>query len=517
MGLIETKIRNIKRISAGEIFKIPDKVDRQIQELMMNLVPSELYHLILSYYTNKCEKILLLRVLSKSWKEITEHSLLWLECPLQFSAPRSWIIPSHSGVFTLPLNSDYQASLQSRFGTILIDRGNQMNESEETDVTRNPLDPSLHNIPNRHQQAHEIAQYYLRVFTFYHRKWWKYHRLTSKLRVYYDTLRVYLPAYMTCIKMIGTLLLALSSYFLMYLSFGSVNSWKTILGFVLLLLYLLLYLIGFMLKAYQKTLSHYLHTLIHINILKFYMNIELVPEIIIEEILMTLFILELIVVLLLLYIKIIYINNTKFLWIYITVPLWIFPTMSIIFMLKYRQNGIDGRHVVTFFGYFFYSVALTALLFAIHSDNPSNLSSLGVALITLFPLVLVEMVWILKGGYKAMTEIAFWIDRELSRRSPRISRCWWFLSQTFPDMCLEPDSDSYYRGRRALKRFWNIVFRVMAMFITVCLIVLVYIPNGLKNVALTFNQSNLPSGVGLILIIALFLQCAWLPDMRDTF
>eukprot|EP01040_Poterioochromonas_malhamensis_P012348 gene12348-13500_t len=486
----------------------------------MNQVPSELYHLILSYYTNKCKTILLLRVLSKSWKEITEHSLLWLECPLQFSAPRAWILPSRSGVFTLPLYSDYQASLQSTFRTILIDRGNQVNESEVTDVTRNPFHPFLRNIPNRHQQAYDIAQYYLRVYTFYHKNWWKYHRLASRLTANYDNLRVYLPIYMTCSKIIGTLLLALSSYFLMYLSIESVTSWKTILGFMFIFLYLLLYLIGFIFQAYQKILSHYLYTLIQDNItsFEFYMNIELVLEMIIEDILMTLFIIELILVILLIYIKLIYIHNITFLWVYTTIPLWIFPMIIIILMLKYLQTKIEGIHfVVTFFGYFFYSIALTALLFAIHYDNPSLLPSLGVALIPLFPLVLLEMVWTMKGGYKAMSEIILWIDRELSRRSPRFSRCWWFLSRTFPDMCLEPDSNSYYLGRRALKRFWNIVFRLMAMLVTVCLIVLVYIPNGLKNVALTFNQSNLPSGAGLILTVVLFLQCAWLPDMRDTF
>ncbi len=110
---------------------------------------------------NTCDQIFFLRGIFKSWKEIAEHSLLWLECPVQFSSPFHYILPSRrTQTLTLPLHSDYRSSLQNRSGTILIDRGNQ------TNLSLNPLDPS----PNKHNQAYEIAQYFVRVYTFYHRK-----------------------------------------------------------------------------------------------------------------------------------------------------------------------------------------------------------------------------------------------------------------------------------------------------------------------------------------------------------
>ncbi len=476
----------------------------------MNQIPNELYHIILSYYTNKCDQILLLRGISKSWKEIAEHSLLWLECPLQFSSPFHYILPSRrTQTLTLPLHSDYRSSLQNRSGTILIDRGNQ------TNLSLNPLDPS----PNKHNQAYEIAQYFVRVYTFYHKNWWKYHRLASKLRVYYNNICLFLPTYMTCVKIIGTFLLALSSYFLMYLSMETIHSWKTILGFIFIFLYLLFYLIAIILYICKKTMSNYLYykTQDNTNDFNFYINIE--P--IIEHIIIVLIIIELIIALLIIYFKLIHMNNSRnsrFLWSYTTIPLWVFPTIMIAMMMNELKKG--GQHnqanvlITIFLGYFLYSIALSALLFAVHYDNPSILPSLGVALIPVFPLVLVEMVWIVKDSYKAMSETLYWIDRELLFRDPDISPCWWFLTRTFPNMFVT-FSDSYHYGRRSLKRLWNVVFRVMAMFILLCLIVLVYIPHGLENVALTFNQSNLPSVTGLILMEAVILQCAWLPDMKD--
>eukprot|EP01040_Poterioochromonas_malhamensis_P017482 gene17482-20106_t len=54
-------------------------------------LPAELIHIILSYYAHSFQHLIKFSAINKACKQISEHSLLWLEVKLMFYPPRSYL------------------------------------------------------------------------------------------------------------------------------------------------------------------------------------------------------------------------------------------------------------------------------------------------------------------------------------------------------------------------------------------------------------------------------------------
>jgi hypothetical protein len=48
----------------------------------MDILPDELYGLVLGFLTNQSEELLLCKGVSKKWQKIVEASFLWFSCDL---------------------------------------------------------------------------------------------------------------------------------------------------------------------------------------------------------------------------------------------------------------------------------------------------------------------------------------------------------------------------------------------------------------------------------------------------
>jgi hypothetical protein len=163
---------------------------------MMNDLPEELLHLILSYYTNTYQGLMKCRCLNKSFQVATETSEIWLFCDLTFYCPKEYLILVHKKRFKIINDNmlrffvEYSAFFglhSSRF--ILFQPFSFTQSTVKVSVDKLKFLPQRRNdsISPSSQKllAREVCRWFLKVIGTYH-YWWNYYIQTrKKLDAYY--------------------------------------------------------------------------------------------------------------------------------------------------------------------------------------------------------------------------------------------------------------------------------------------------------------------------------------------
>jgi hypothetical protein len=209
-----------------------------------DVFPTEIFYIILEFYTNSWKGLLTFKTICQNWKYIGETSLIWLSCKLEFSAPRAYrvFMPSHN-----PRNEVQVLSIgmiESKFPTVVqvkIDRSRQ----DELSPSKIPLE--------RAKACHDCFIGNLRG---YNRAWASYIRCKRFSGRMVTILKPILVKTLIFSFSFGALFSFPAVYLLENISISSSLSIKQQMGFFCLYLMLVSYLPSRIVSLLRQTFLH---------------------------------------------------------------------------------------------------------------------------------------------------------------------------------------------------------------------------------------------------------------------
>jgi hypothetical protein len=428
-----TRLHSVSRIFSSKA-KSRDSIDalKQTNKLpspfkgltTFNDLPSELYHIILSYYTLSFRGLLHFATINKVCKHISDYSLLWLSCNLSFYAPRIyWIAHNiitkndNRKISELANSSSNYTKChleifmnETRFppvyhviinSTIVV--SDLIADNYEVDL------PPCHSIAStsvlRYQLAHKVRNWFLPLYLEYNALWnWNgYYR--PYLVSYCDWIKV-LEEYFTSVIGFTTALFTVCIYF--FSSFPSLSSFsfQNSLGFMLILFCLFLYLFcifAFMIDEVFSRIIHNYYTL------KKLFDYGTLGTIIYGLDSIAGLLMGLIIIVSLVYCKCLGLIPSA--WSWMIIPFWISIIAALIRWFKelWTDGGKDFVIVsLTFmFIYAANAIPFSCLLVSLYYDNILSDMNLGYALVPLYPVFLVMfLLTLVRIFYVSLVEIA---------------------------------------------------------------------------------------------------------------
>eukprot|EP01040_Poterioochromonas_malhamensis_P009683 gene9683-10513_t len=133
-------------------------------------LPAELVRIILSYYTHSFKDLIKFSTINKTWKQVSDYSLLWLQVDLQFYPSRSFL--HQNGCYDYSTGRILQSSLDWKL------RYNNFPTLEKQLFSRETVFPPVYKVyVNQFRQ--DLAQYKINVqesdqdIAYRVGKWWK--------------------------------------------------------------------------------------------------------------------------------------------------------------------------------------------------------------------------------------------------------------------------------------------------------------------------------------------------------
>ncbi len=160
--------------------------------------PGELIHIILCYYTYSFKDLIKFSTINKTCKQISDHSLLWLEVKLMFYPPKQYVYQKGYGSFQgydfcslLQIHENYEETMEAmllkyNFRTL----GKELFSKEEVfpPVYKVSVTTSLQQYLTQHQTSVEKSDQDLAYLVG---KWWK--ELFVKYQRFYQMHMFYYP------------------------------------------------------------------------------------------------------------------------------------------------------------------------------------------------------------------------------------------------------------------------------------------------------------------------------------
>lgn len=364
-------------------------------------LPREVLHLLITFLVkSEFNQLFKFRTICREWKDIGDHSSIWLECPLTITAPLKYLSPI-SSVFsfhpkTIILNIDQDIPR--------IDRNWRVIEFV-VDQSINPLHTS------RVEQAFQISSKFLKKWQYFHQTW-------TKFCITYEWLQGVSEIVDTCIRyglycsILNCVLLAIAAYFLSTISNYSTSlSGREIIGFCCLYWYVVYWLTLYLLSSVVQASIDYIVYSPSVCIHQPYRSL-LKPSFILKHYII-LYPLALIASFALLQ-SALSSSNSLIRYSYIIIPFICVTIMSgiaIFFEAKWREGFSLSRRSNAQCGILVslipIPIYLTVFLIGLYYDQSSHagMKSLGYAFIPLFPYILLLLIAVLA---RVMKTIQLW-------------------------------------------------------------------------------------------------------------
>ncbi len=248
------------------------KTKMSVSSQIFSDLPAELIHIILCYYTHSFKDLIKFSTINKTCKQISDHSLLWLEVKLMFYPPKQFILREYDAHFSKSILKNYEEFVESliRFQHIptpILEIQLYSNEKYFPPVYRVQVTPFQQKLAE-YKKSNDIS--YDKI-AFKISKWWK--RFCIKYQQLYHWNIVYYPYFRFIESLtkkisehvlfvaIGTVCVGIISIYLLFDCNDTNLSLENKIGFYLLLgivgFYMILNLIYMMNALAERQIYNY--------------------------------------------------------------------------------------------------------------------------------------------------------------------------------------------------------------------------------------------------------------------
>ncbi len=342
----------------------------------MSIIPTELLHVIINYLTEKeYEPLLKFRTICREWKDIVEHSNVWLRGTLVVCAPKIF-----GQTFQSIRNYEYQfqideniTDLQIVYATIIIAKNRYVQLQSQRETTSSVLAQSA--------LAYDVFTRFLQKYRMIHLAWRRFYSFFQFFD-YFDQVRDKAQSstlFKVCV-VISIALLGVAAFLISSIPNHPLSlSLSEIFAFVCIYLHLWFCLIIAVVDC-LGLLGQYIQEGIGINILQPYeifLKSSYSDHFIIKIIIFTCFVSFV-------FLQCSLSSENRIIYTSVSIPLLLSTIIAIFIYLT------ESSHLTIEILLFLCSIALSILLVGLYYDLPSHggISSLGLTLIPLFPLVL---------------------------------------------------------------------------------------------------------------------------------
>lgn len=374
--------------------------DKQSPSASLTDLPSELIHIILSYYVNRFQELLIFGATNRNLKHLTNYSLLWLELDLAFYLPKRFLSIYYGVTSDVPVSEMIEEEIhRSDTGVLVVNSLDYFQKElnfpgvSKVCVSKKPL-IDIHNLPNKespYEYANRVRIWYLDIFNQYHRLWDLHCRWTptfNSIRLMSQKVGEYFFQYI----LIAIFFTSFSVYCFSNLNLCNSNNHQLTalnqVGFICIYMVFFIYL--FLLIT--QTLSVIVDNLYYIHIS---LKMSFTYKTIFGLDLMYYVFFGVFFSIILTQIKLNYYNScsssySSLSWVEVTIPMWIFFTIGLITavfgLFQMYYSSFERFLVAGSYAYCMYSLAISCTIAAYYYDNGETGFNLGYALIPVYPL-----------------------------------------------------------------------------------------------------------------------------------
>ena len=438
------------------------------------LLSSDVLHQIILFLTKEYVGLLKFRTICKDWKEIAEHSLLWLSCELVINCPRRYreeinLVSILAETYEIGIDDQIRCISKFQYRFLVLRNNSIRNSMHRTTQIKKQDNFEVSNqicskFLVKFRSCHKAWDYYL--------TWFPVYNYFSKMKEEYTQFTRFLPWIL-----INSIILALSAYLLSSIKdYSDHLSWREIVGFLCIYWNGIFYAWHLMRKLLCQICNNIL--LFDVDIYRpFYLTSSDITSFVIWDLLIaTIF------TFVLLQYKL-SAHTPSFRYAMIPLPLWFFQFINLLIVI-YNANTISERIKFIFALFFLSSIPLSATLIGLHYDSPDYVG-VSYALVALIP-------WEIFLGYctiaSLQSTILLWKNycknEEITITLPP-------LDQILP---------TYYEQLSCLSR--PIVRLLMNAFKTISLIMIFLI---VFNLNYQGSQNSLSLAMGIVSMVLLFL------------
>jgi hypothetical protein len=361
-------------------------------------LPLELLRIVLTYYAKTFQAVIAFSCISKTCKEVADHSSLWRTMKLYFYCTRDYLVATGENIQETETAGQYaERIIAGYYGAGKIYNKDFLRREERFPpifkvqiverlcYTTVPTLQKVEITDLSHDYAFKVRNWFMEFFTDYqkhfawHGKWRGTFTWMLNLEKKWAT---YIPHICFSYLILSCLVIYLFS------DFDSQSlSLQNYVGFALLY-FIFVTLLGFnvfyILLLYCSKASSNYHSLV--------VPFSLYDIMWLDQIAVGLF--TVLVSVFLIQLKLTNVISCS--WMEITIPLWIFGTIGTV-LVSFTTKCLLVRTyqkilLVLLYGYLPYSICLACSLIALHFDNNPNSFSVGYYLIPLYPIFLVVIV-----------------------------------------------------------------------------------------------------------------------------